>query len=267
MKKLFILLAFLSSIFYSSTYAQSPTMPTSQQIELNQKMTYYYMHPNVGDLLWIFNKSFEEHLYEETNGAGNIVLMFLSEAIKNQPESTEEICQKFSHIQNQQKGHFAWIIHNARSADSEPCLRKLLGITNNLTIQPFLSAAIIEPLSKPVTSPQSLDFLWAVFFATGNPDAVNKIIDVMLKPSPEPTAPNAIIDTAMQYAARWSLSSNKKQHPKVFEIVQNRLDKTVDPSTQRQLKNVLLATEQSIRADRMLMLVELQSIKQAQGIK
>lgn len=72
-----------------------------------------------------------------------------------------------------------------------------------------------RPLNRDraAKSPKDLDMLWADFFATGEYAPISRLLDVF----------DATLPPGVQYAARWSLESNLKQHPKLQELVQKHL--------------------------------------------
>ncbi|MFQ5898165.1 MAG: hypothetical protein ACE5JN_07955 [Candidatus Methylomirabilia bacterium] len=69
-------------------------------------------------------------------------------------------------------------------------------------------------LNSPVSSPRDLDLLWATFFATGDSAVVEKITSVV-----DLAEDGHGRELLLGAAARWSLRSNARQHPRVLEIV------------------------------------------------
>lgn len=73
-------------------------------------------------------------------------------------------------------------------------------------------------LEDPVDSPAELDSLWAMFMATGDATPVRKIISV-LHLLEEGRGQEIVLGSA----AKWSLTSNARQHKRVYEICQQEL--------------------------------------------
>ncbi len=66
---------------------------------------------------------------------------------------------------------------------------------------------------QPAKSPDDLDLLWANFFTTAEYAPIARILDVLDLPD---TPENA----KMRGVAKWSISANLQQHPKLVEILQ-----------------------------------------------
>jgi hypothetical protein len=90
-----------------------------------------------------------------------------------------------------------------------------------------------DALIIPIVSPQVLDMLWATFFATGNEEAIQRII-YALPLADEKQASKLLIGNA----AKWSLESNAKQHKKVLMICKKELKKQKG-STRNLLEEIL----------------------------
>lgn len=69
----------------------------------------------------------------------------------------------------------------------------------------------------PAKQPKDLDLLWANFLITGDYKPVSRILDVFDLP-----ADTKEVQT-LQRVARWSLTSNLKQHPKLLPIIDQHL--------------------------------------------
>lgn len=93
-------------------------------------------------------------------------------------------------------------------------------INERRQIKQVLEKAIpieVNPLAEPVTEAGDLDFLWAEFTITGNKAAIIKIIESLDQDS------SLTESLLLAGAAKWSLSSNCKEHEKVFEICKEEL--------------------------------------------
>ena len=77
------------------------------------------------------------------------------------------------------------------------------------------------PRDTPVRNSKDLDLLWADFFATGEYAPISRLLDVL---EMEVIAPGVL------HAARWSLESNMKTHPKLVELIKKHLKERNDKS-------------------------------------
>jgi hypothetical protein len=89
------------------------------------------------------------------------------------------------------------------------------------------------------TSGEALDFLWGVFFATGDTKSVLPIIATIAKPE-EPKEPTQedIMTLAVHSAAAWSLGSNARQHPAIMELCKKEM-KRQPPEIAGKLKEIV----------------------------
>ncbi len=71
---------------------------------------------------------------------------------------------------------------------------------------------------RPI-SPHALDFLWGVFFATGDAHAVLPIVATIVIPQDSRDA----MELAVHGAARWSLRSNARQHPAIMKLCRQEI--------------------------------------------
>jgi hypothetical protein len=74
-------------------------------------------------------------------------------------------------------------------------------------------------------SPDALDFLWGVFFATGDAKSVLPII-ATIGPVAKPENPTAqdMLKLAIHGAAEWSLGANARQHPAIMALCKAEID-------------------------------------------
>ena len=91
-------------------------------------------------------------------------------------------------------------------------------------------------LKQRPKSPATLDNLWAMFFATGNEDAIRQI-STALNPLEGRGA-----EILIGRAASWSLASNAKHYPEVRAIVK-RLANEAEGSQKKALEEVLASTD------------------------
>ena len=87
-------------------------------------------------------------------------------------------------------------------------------------------------LTQGPKSAVALDNLWAIFFATGNEDAIRQISSVLH------LLEGSGVDILIGGAASWSLASNAKHYPEVRAIVEE-LAKEAEGSQKKALEEVL----------------------------
>jgi hypothetical protein len=83
-------------------------------------------------------------------------------------------------------------------------------------------------------APTRIDCLWSEFFATGDEKAIEKIISILAYPA----AKDKDFIIATKASAEWSLTSNARQHKKVYEIIEKKLS-SVAGELKEKLQNIL----------------------------
>lgn len=81
------------------------------------------------------------------------------------------------------------------------------------------SAPSPDLLGRPVQTVLHLDHLWSVFFATGKPEPVLKIIATLALMGDEMPSKHVI-----GQSAQWSLAANARTHPRVRKIMETALE-------------------------------------------
>ncbi len=95
------------------------------------------------------------------------------------------------------------------------------------------------PLLKTDNNPLIVDMNWAYFGATGQREAIDKIIAVLATAS-DSTNPQSLL-TAQ--TAKWSLIANAAQHPRVMEICREHL---AGPQAE-QIKEIIAAADDRVK--------------------
>jgi hypothetical protein len=149
------------------------------------------------------------------------LMIFTTEILKMNPDKGAQWCKDLATISSTNKAYVGWSFYNSNIPAAEQCVQTQLGLSDS-DVKKIMSATRYDPLAKEPSTPADLDMLWAVFSATGNEAAVNKIIDVLARPSPEKNTEGSVKMLLMKGAAKWSLTSNIQQHTRVAGIVQKR---------------------------------------------
>jgi len=100
-----------------------------------------------------------------------------------------------------------------------------------------------NPISKPITEAGNLDLLWVEFMTTGNSKAIKRIISVL-----HWLEDGKGMQIIIAGAAKWSLTSNCKQHKKVLEICKRQWSEQRWP-TKKILREIVAEVDNSAIAD------------------
>ena len=185
-------------------------------------MAHYYENPRPGQLSeWMRTISAQGLFAKQASRFP--AMTFLSEVLAQNPGEAGRWCREWADLPEMDRMVVAWSFRNSNVAAQDSCIRKDLGLDPG-QVDKVLKAARHDPLTMEASSPSDLDMLWAVFMATGNPAAVHRIIDVLGRPLPEEKTRAGINALLLQGAAKWSLGSNIRQHPRVAGIAKTRLE-------------------------------------------
>lgn len=191
--------------------------PTAVQStpDLVQWMTYYYMHPQP-DLL------VPALIYADQNGLiakGEAPLTaFVSRVFEQNPKRIANWAEQLDALSPKAKPMFWSALWWSNTVEGKEALNKLL-----VTMPPKSQEWVMAQMSKPaepieqmaIKSPEVLDELWGAFSATGDEKYVTRLMSTLpwqYDPSGDFTK------LSISGAARWSLSSNAQQHPKVMKL-------------------------------------------------
>ncbi len=151
------------------------------------------------------------------------ISVFLSRILADNPDKTLKWMKELDHLNKTDMEPVFYAVWLSDTKESKEYL-KSIGATKALETKPT------DFLQVPIDSPNTLDTLWAYFFATGQKEPIRKIVSAFnyenhsgalkaykMSKQTEQDKQNAILDSIFM-SARWSLESNIKQHPRVGEI-------------------------------------------------
>lgn len=188
--------------------------------EIGERMAHYYEQPNPeGFPKWVKDASTVGAF--DKPSARFPMMIFMSEVVKGNPDKAAQWCKDFSGLPSFHKATIAWSVRNANVAAQTDCIESFLGLGVD-DKKRIYSSQRHDPLARAASNPSDLDMLWALFMATGSEIAVNRIIDVLGRPTPEKGTPGSVEMLLLKGAAKWSLVSNMQQHKRVVEIVRAR---------------------------------------------
>ena len=88
-------------------------------------------------------------------------------------------------------------------------------------IELLINKKTFNMFDKPISSPADLDMLWAAFMASGDRRCVERVIGVLPWHEDKKDTDRFLIG----HAAKWSLTSNARQHRQVMQLCQEELKK------------------------------------------
>lgn len=156
---------------------------------------------------------FVEHLSDETEDAKIFIIRTLGEI--NTQQSTE-------HLQQAQKVWPEELIQNF--------------------LQEIQQTEYYDVMTNIPRNSSEMDKLWGIYFATGNKRAIDQIISVLHFWEDGRDA-----EVAIGGAAKWSLTSNAAQHPKVLKEIKNEL--TISSGIKKALLEEIVNSVQEKKAE------------------
>jgi hypothetical protein len=201
------------------TVAAGGQRPFNSVDQLGQWITFYYQHPEpekVPAALCFYMDT----LYQSKPVTRAPMIGFFSTIFKNDPAIMKKAFDDLATSGSLNARIFMINAANFTNTDEGRGLVKRAGKEwKEPKIQWVIGQLKPPPdlLTLPLTKKTYLDMLWAMFFATGDPAYVKKVISGL-----------ALLDgtgdeIAIGGAARWSLTSNALQHKKVHDICKMEL--------------------------------------------
>jgi hypothetical protein len=151
------------------------------------------------------------------------ISVFLSRVLADNSDKTLKWMKELKHLNKADMEPVFYAVWLSDTKESKEYL-KSIGATQALETKPT------NFLQVPIDGPNTLDALWAYFFATGQKEPIRKIVSALnyenhsgaleaykKSKQTEQDKQNAILDSIFK-SARWSLESNIKQRPRVAEI-------------------------------------------------
>ena len=151
------------------------------------------------------------------------ISVFLSRILAANPDKTLEWMKELDNLNDGDMEPVFYAVWLSNTKESKEYLKSIGAIK-------ALQAKPTDFLQIPISSPNTLDALWAYFFATGQEEPIRKIISAfnyeehsdaleLYKTSKKTKKDkqNAILGSIF-LSARWSLESNIQQHYRVAEI-------------------------------------------------
>jgi hypothetical protein len=236
-----LLLGVLSCVLIGNTDAgaaapgekidMSAPMGISDEKDLERWMTYYYLHPQPDLLVPALMLADQKGLLQ--GDAQAPLTAFVSQVMAQNPTRIPGWFQQLQVLKDKSKSVILtalWWSNTKEGKEQLAAVIKSLPEKAQADLQ-SQCAGNATPIEKmDINSPAVLDELWGAFCATGDEKYVNRLMTTL------PWVEGAEKDynkLMIGGAARWSLTSNAQQHPKVMKLVLRTRD------TQPALRKVL----------------------------
>lgn len=223
MNKTMYMILFWISMAPVTAMAQTRPASATRPFEFDEQSftrwtTYYYRNPQPGLIPAAIRFMTRKGLL--TNPATRFPMVgLLSELFKQNPESLETWSSQWKELKPEQQK----LIWSALWYANTPAARKVLNQQNRLHPGAGIGRILTQPppdiYNLPVTAPEQLDYLWAVFLITGDAAPVIKIIENLKLADQK----HDLAKIMIYGAARWSLTANCRQHPKVLTICRQQI--------------------------------------------
>ncbi len=177
-------------------------------------LTFYYRNPRPDQLIPQLKAWSAEGTLQDQNARGPL-LGFLSAVFRQNADQLENWYQQTLSLPAKDQELINMAIWISNSKKSQQLLKKELP-------QAFVGKTPPDILTLKLDSTSALDLLWGYYFATGDSKALRRIAR-MFRYADAPKKVDGIPDgrtplyTILPKAAKWSISSNAQQHPKVLE--------------------------------------------------
>ncbi|MGN6882969.1 hypothetical protein [Neisseria sp. P0019.S003] len=210
MKKL--LIGTLALFLSLHATAESNTVSTEKlPIEkLSKEVAVFYKNPSDTRAVNLLDGLVKADLMRHTT------IVWASQVLQKYPQVSTAWCNKIRTYHDNAQTFATYTLAMTGTPQAQTCI-------NSLTLDAALKNGIeqietFHPLQEPMVSPASLDFLWVTYYATGNPKAVERILDYIIKAQTAAEQHPNHVDL-MLASAIWSTRSNMEQDSTIDNIV------------------------------------------------
>jgi len=189
-----------------------PYDSTKKDMNVSKWMTYAYLHGYEKDkdnIIYMLNS----RLFTENEKSLFTIAIFMAERFKIYDVYLIENKNKFSNLNENALKMLLIALKQADTKNSKILYKELLPkIKNKRFIEDLKKNPHYDAMNKEIKTPAMIDVLWASFMATGKKGYIEKIIQVLSREE------KGMENIMLLGSVKWSLSSNIKQHKKVFNI-------------------------------------------------
>lgn len=200
-------------LFISLHSAAEPTTTSTEKLpteKLSKEVAVFYKNPSDTRAVNLLDGIVKANLMRHTT------IAWASQVLQKYPQASTVWCNKIRTYHDNAQTFAAYTLAMTGTPQAQTCL-------NSLTLDAALKNEIeqiktFHPLQEPMVSPASLDFLWVTYYATGNPKAVERILDYIIKAQTAAEQQPNHVDL-MLASAIWSTRSNMEQDSTIDNIV------------------------------------------------
>ena len=228
MKKI---LVSMTALLLSLHAAAAPKSDSADK--LGKDIAVFYKNPSAERTASLMDQLVKADIMRETT------LAWGPQALQKYPQGSTIWCDNIRTYQGDALTFAAYTLTLTGTNQAKTCL-------NSLTLDTELKNNLkknksFHPLQEPIISPASLDFHWVTYFATGNPKAVERIVDYIIKAQTAAAQRPNHVDLTLS-AAIWSTRSNMQQDTAIDGIVRKYIQKQPEANKKR-LEKALLAPQ------------------------
>lgn len=203
--------------------------------DLNRWMTYYYLHPQPELFVSAVTFADKQDLFQ--GNSLSPLQAFLSRIFAQNPD---KIGTWFTELKEIKDGSRTMLLTSIWWSDTKDGAQFLQNLAKQLPEKG--RAEFVKQIEKkptpaedmPIDSPDVLDMLWACYSATGDEKYVKRLMTVLPWHNKDNKDLNQMLIAS---AAKWSLTSNAEQHPKVLAIC--RTVEASDPALASYLQEII----------------------------
>ncbi len=221
MRRIFLLTVLI--LLFLPPYAQSKDKPKAfdTAAELKDWMSHYYLHRDASLVIPAIRSMFRESLLAQES-ARLPIEAFLSSLFYQNQKKLEVWLRELDDLGLEQK-KILWEAIHLSHIPQDKALLKRIRTRNGGEAGKFIDQLLKEEkkplLEVEISKPVILDMLWGQFLASGDERCVQRVISALTLLDEKQNADRVLIGGA----AKWSLASNAKQHPRVLEICKSTL--------------------------------------------
>lgn len=177
----------------------------------------YYKNPNPDRALSMIQGLIENRTWSKRPDMQRNLAIWASQILRQSPQSTEKWCNAVKRYDITTQHQAAYLFHLAGTPESRKCFQDL-DIDDNIK-QAALNSATPDLLATEGRTITDLNGYWAVYYATGNPQAIEKMLSVI-----QNGIRTGTVESDKTTAATvQSLRKNMRRDPVINRIVQNHI--------------------------------------------
>lgn len=200
-------------LFISLHSAAEPTTTSTEKLpteKLSKEVAVFYKNPSDTRAVNLLDGIVKANLTRHTT------IAWASQVLQKYPQVSTAWCNKIRTYHDNAQTFAAYTLAMTGTPQAQTCLNSLtLDVTLKNEIEQIKT---FHPLQETMVSPASLDFLWVTYYATGNPKAVERILDYIIEAQTAAEQHPNHVDL-MLASAIWSTRSNMEQDSTINNIV------------------------------------------------